>query len=78
MQNKYTVEKGNLYPNGKKLKGAKVSISYASGNSKKLKLRFSSKKIKDFDFSIVDLKDQQSGSKRQLTAAGNYFGFLEY
>ena len=78
VQNKYTVEKGNLYPNGKKLKGAKVSISYASGNSKKLKLRFSSKKIKDFDFSIVDLKDQQSGSKRQLTAAGNYFGFLEY
>ncbi|MBQ9550846.1 MAG: hypothetical protein IJU87_08540 [Lachnospiraceae bacterium] len=76
--NKYSLEKGSLDTAGKKLSGARVIIEYGKGNSKRIKLRFSRKKHKDFATEIMDVTDQQGASVRQLIAEGNYFGYLEY
>jgi len=76
--NRYTVEKGSLNPQETKLTGSCVRFNYSVGNSKTVKLRFSSKKTKDFLSAIAKSQDNQNGSKRLLTATGNYYGILEY
>ena len=76
--NKYTVEKGSLNPQETRLTGSCVRFNYSAGNSKTVKLRFSSKKTRDFLSAIAKSTDNQNGSKRLLTATGNYYGILEY
>ena len=76
--NKYTVEKGSLNPQETRLTGSCVRFNYSAGNSKTVKLRFSSKKTRDFLSTIAKSPDNQNGSKRLLTATGNYYGILEY
>ncbi len=69
---------GSFNKKKKKLKKASVSFKYGDGRKKKLKLRYSRKKTKDFNKNVVDITLSDGRNVKQLCATGNYFGYIDY
>ena len=77
-ENSYTVTPGTFNAEKGKLKGAKLRIKYSDGITKNIRLRFSKKKVKDFDTVVTDNDTGSGSSSKRLSCRGNYFGYIDY
>ncbi len=75
-ENSCSFEKGTFNKDKMKLKNAEVNIRYSGGKQKRLKLKYSKAKDKDFK-ADVNFNTSSEGSVT-LEGSGNYFGFVEY
>ena len=75
---KYTVEEGSFDAAKKKLSGAGVSMEFKEGQNKEMKLVYSAKKDKDFLKDVSEVKAADGSAAFQLTATGNFFGFIDH
>jgi len=76
--NGYSVFKGYFDNERKKLENAAVMVTYPNGKSKKLKLKYSRKKIKDFLTDPVNTYITDGSKGTALSATGNYFGYVRF
>lgn len=77
-ENSYTVTPGTFNAEKGKLKGAKLRMKYSNGITKSIRLRFSKKKVKDFDTVVTDNDTDSGSSSKRLSCRGNYFGYIDY
>ena len=77
-ENSYTVTPGTFNAEKGKLKGAKLRMKYSDGITKNIRLRFSKKKVKDFDTVVTVTGPGGDGSSKRLSCRGNYFGYIDY
>lgn len=77
-ENSYTFTPGTFNAEKGKLKGAKVRFNYSNGTGKNIKLKYSSKKLKDFDTVAEDTGSSDAGAEKRLSGRGNFSGYIEY